>query len=730
MGFYFCEKCGKRVTDADLARGQGRDKQVKGVYCAACSDGTMTVSFDAITQADFLKENQKRRRGERHSTSTRLSAAKELRRPHGNSNARRSVAGTVVVVVVVAVFSAVLGLFFIGRSDPDPSRPPASKSTASASTVLPVSSSSPKTAPRSEARPVARQLAEIRTMITADLRDYAKVRQKLDDFSKSFADTPEAQDAKALLSEIEENYTKLAEKAFTDAVTAAKASAASGRFDEAESKFRSIEVRFGDGPWFESKGKAAVEEALADLAKQREAWELRNVAGTLEMARGKLAAGRLEEASKLIANRAKWPAESRTQAEGLAAEIERKLAEAAAAKKLAEEGEALLVGFDRLMIAGEYLEARDYARSKGAAGGKYGEVLRSGERLAGKIVGESAAVIEGARTQLGKKLYLKLTNDTEKGTLKAVTGVGMSFATPYLINNQEHERIIDLEWDELHADQRQAFARLGGVEIEPSEKAVAATYSALGSGDMTAARKALGAASDHPLAARLAKIIRERETQQAYESAMKRAREFLASKRWKDAVTECENALGLRPEDKSALELLATIRRLEPVKVELGAEADAYVRGGGNASKNFGTAETLNTKEGRNPAYDRKVYIRFDLSTLPASITSAKLRIYAVNAKPDTRSVKLVADDTWQETAITWDNAPEPTGSVLRTWQPEAGQSAELDITTAVQKELAGDKKVSLFIYATSTGGQHSGADFASREARTTDQRPVLIITK
>ena len=81
MCFYFCEKCGKRVTAADLARGQGRDKQLKGVHCAACSDGTMTVAFDAISQAEIWKDEQARRQGQRRSTSTRLPVAKDFGRP-------------------------------------------------------------------------------------------------------------------------------------------------------------------------------------------------------------------------------------------------------------------------------------------------------------------------------------------------------------------------------------------------------------------------------------------------------------------------------------------------------------------------------------------------------------------------------------------------------------------------------------------------------------------------
>ena len=49
MNFYFCETCGKRVTDIDIERGAGRDKKLKGVYCSSCAVGVMTMEMDAIT---------------------------------------------------------------------------------------------------------------------------------------------------------------------------------------------------------------------------------------------------------------------------------------------------------------------------------------------------------------------------------------------------------------------------------------------------------------------------------------------------------------------------------------------------------------------------------------------------------------------------------------------------------------------------------------------------------
>lgn len=47
--FYFCEKCGKRLSDADLKSGAARDKQMRGKYCNDCAEGVMTVDYDAMS---------------------------------------------------------------------------------------------------------------------------------------------------------------------------------------------------------------------------------------------------------------------------------------------------------------------------------------------------------------------------------------------------------------------------------------------------------------------------------------------------------------------------------------------------------------------------------------------------------------------------------------------------------------------------------------------------------
>jgi hypothetical protein len=44
MKFYFCEICGKRITELDIQKGAGRDKKLKGVYCENCAVGVTTMN--------------------------------------------------------------------------------------------------------------------------------------------------------------------------------------------------------------------------------------------------------------------------------------------------------------------------------------------------------------------------------------------------------------------------------------------------------------------------------------------------------------------------------------------------------------------------------------------------------------------------------------------------------------------------------------------------------------
>lgn len=55
MDFYFCEKCGKRLTEHDIEQGAGKNKKLKGVYCSVCSVGVLTLETLPITEEQARK---------------------------------------------------------------------------------------------------------------------------------------------------------------------------------------------------------------------------------------------------------------------------------------------------------------------------------------------------------------------------------------------------------------------------------------------------------------------------------------------------------------------------------------------------------------------------------------------------------------------------------------------------------------------------------------------------
>lgn len=64
MKFYFCEKCGKRVTDDDLEHGSARDKKLRGVFCKECAEGVLTMNELPLSneEARALLEKEKPKR--------------------------------------------------------------------------------------------------------------------------------------------------------------------------------------------------------------------------------------------------------------------------------------------------------------------------------------------------------------------------------------------------------------------------------------------------------------------------------------------------------------------------------------------------------------------------------------------------------------------------------------------------------------------------------------------
>ncbi|MHC4198455.1 MAG: formylglycine-generating enzyme family protein [Planctomycetota bacterium] len=554
----YCDACGSIILPSAIENGSA----VVNSAAMLCPDCLRKLSPDEREALSAPRAGA----GTPGATPTTASArvASGRRSLHGSEDPRAGApaegtkarnAGPVVTAVAVgigaAIVSALIGIHLLENGDSEPPRPRRATPTANAPT------GPSKTPSSSGATGAARQLARIRAMIAMDDSKYAEARGMLVQFPKSFAGTPEVEGAKTLLSEIDAAYARRAE----EALSAARASASADKFDEAERSIRAIGSRFGDGPWFESKGEAAVAEALAEVAKQRSEWELKNVVSTIEKARGELRAGRFDEAGKLIAGRAEWPADSRAKGEELAAEIERAVTAAAAAKKLALERATVLAEFDRLMMSEDYAGARDYAKSKAAEGGPGAKILRSGGAMAVKMAAEPAAILRGVKKLIGQETRLKMTKGLKTVTVKAANDTELTYAASFTINNRKRERIHRAKWDAIHPDQKAEFARLGGLELSSADRAVQMAYAALARDDFEAAEGAAGDAADTPLGKHLREVARVRITRRDYESAMKRARELVAKKQLEDAARECERALVKIPNDEAAVALLARIRR-------------------------------------------------------------------------------------------------------------------------------------------------------------------------
>lgn len=126
--------------------------------------------------------------------------------------------------------------------------------------------------------------------------------------------------------------------------------------------------------------------------------------------------------------------------------------------------------------------------------------------------------------------------------------------------------------------------------------------------------------------------------------------------------------------------------------------ADAYVTQH-LSNDNFGARDYL--KVTSRIGGNERSFLKFSLATLPegAVITLAKLRLYCyitsdlVSGVTDVEA-RRVADDSWTELGITWNNQPDY-GAVEDTKVPAIGW-VEWNVTDFVQDEWAGDKIVSL----------------------------------
>jgi hypothetical protein len=155
--------------------------------------------------------------------------------------------------------------------------------------------------------------------------------------------------------------------------------------------------------------------------------------------------------------------------------------------------------------------------------------------------------------------------------------------------------------------------------------------------------------------------------------------------------------------------------------VTLPTIADTYVNGG-SASANYGTATSLVTKGGTTGRY---AYFKFDLSTLPGPVVSAKLRLYQRTSYVEERSVYDVVDDSWTETDIVWNNKPAYANERAKITTSKSTWN-EWDVSSYLAQEYDNDKVITMVVINPSAASV-AGIDFYSKEFGSNAPELVVI---
>jgi hypothetical protein len=143
--------------------------------------------------------------------------------------------------------------------------------------------------------------------------------------------------------------------------------------------------------------------------------------------------------------------------------------------------------------------------------------------------------------------------------------------------------------------------------------------------------------------------------------------------------------------------------------------ADARVEGA-YPDQNFGSSSVLKVDD--SPQYAS--FLRFELSGLSGTVTSAKLRLYATDATVNGPAV-YTTGSSWQESTITFQNKPATQTLLSTSGQVAANSWVEWDVTAAV----TGNGTVNLAVSPTGT----DGTVFYSRNNSDTSVRPQLVVT-
>ncbi|MDU5109574.1 MAG: endo-alpha-N-acetylgalactosaminidase family protein [Clostridium sp.] len=160
----------------------------------------------------------------------------------------------------------------------------------------------------------------------------------------------------------------------------------------------------------------------------------------------------------------------------------------------------------------------------------------------------------------------------------------------------------------------------------------------------------------------------------------------------------------------------------------IGAVADSYVRDGGSAGSNYGTATYAEVKNDAT-GYKRESYFKFDFSSITEPVSDAKIVLTPTGINPSAPkiNVEMATTNDWNESTINWNNKPATDGNLLTQWTPSMSNPLEVDVTDYINANLNSlDKNITIKVYGSVPKGGSSQVDFNTKEATDQSVRPIL----
>ena len=115
----------------------------------------------------------------------------------------------------------------------------------------------------------------------------------------------------------------------------------------------------------------------------------------------------------------------------------------------------------------------------------------------------------------------------------------------------------------------------------------------------------------------------------------------------------------------------------------------------------------------------KTIYMQFNLQAIQ-SVSSAILRLRVSNASNGAQSVKKVANNSWKEHTLTYNNRPLSSTTITSLNGGSVGNWVSIDITDYVRSMKGGKMSIAI------ESSHSNGLDFISKEAA--DSKPELII--